>query len=167
MSKIRIYEICFLIVLFLLEISAIKVFSTVPYLIPRLTLLLVMVFALANSFTATIWFSFASGFLMEIFSGAFFGAFIFAYALVGAMVYLLTRKFTAQDLGFYTAVFLVVLQTLFFGIWVYLFSRLAGFMNNGEYVAFRELFDLKLIWVLLVNILFFYPIRAIFKLLPK
>ncbi len=144
-----------------------RVFAGVSYLIPRLVLLLVVAFALTSSFAATLWFSFAAGMLAEFFSGRFFGAMAFAYILAGISVYLLTRKLTAQEIGFYTGAILAVLQTLLFGISVYIFGLVAGLINSGEVTEFREIFNQKLVWTALVNIVFFYPVRGVFRLLPK
>lgn len=166
MKKAVYYFLC-VFILFLLQVSGVKVFSETRYLVPQLLLLFVIIFAVANSFTQTLWVSFGAGFFLEWFSGAFFGSQIFALTAAGLVAYFLTRKVTAREVSLLTVLFLVVLETLVFGFWVYLFNVAAAGLNLAPGLAFRSVFQWNVLLTCFVNLLFFWPVNFFYKLLPE
>lgn len=166
MKKYFVYAL-YLLVLFLLQTAALQVWSVAVPFVPQLVLLLAIVFALAYSLPETLWFSFFAGFLLELFSAQFFGAQILAIVLTALTVYFITRRLTTQEISFLGASLLVVLSTLLLGLWIFLYDGLISFLGVTEPLSWRSLLSSKIFWTILANLLFFYPVRAIFKLLPK
>lgn len=166
MNKQKFNYLILLFLLFLIEVACRKVFSGHLYLIPQFTLLFVMIFATREPFVETLWFAFLAGFFLEWFSGLFFSADIVGLALTGVAAYLLTRKLTSQQTNLFTAIFLVILGTLFFPLFVYLYLIFASSLGLTAAPAFTDLLSTRLIWTALSNSLFFYPIRFIFYARP-
>lgn len=158
MKKI-IYYFLFIFILFLLQVSGVKVFSEARFLIPQLLLLFVIIFALSHSFTQTLWVSFGAGFLLEWFSGAYFGSQIFALTASGLVAYFLTRNVTTREISIPTALFLVLLTTVFFGFWIFAFNLAA----DGLHLA--SIFQWNVFLTCLVNLIFFWPVNFFYKLL--
>lgn len=167
MTKKYIYQLLYLFVLFLLQTAALKVFAQEFFLIPHLVLLFVIIFALNHSFPQALWIGFLGGFLLELFSGQFFGAQIFSLLLIAAAVYFVTRNLTTQEISAPAIIFLVVLGTALFGFWIFSYTALASFLGIVKPAALGDLYSIKIFWSLIVNLLFFYPVRFIFELLPK
>ena len=165
--KKALYYFLFIFILFLLQVSGVKVFSHAVYAIPQLMLLFVIIFALSNSFTSTLWVSFGAGFLLEWFSGAYFGSQIFAMVASALLAYFLTRNITARDISIPTAVFLVLLTTLLYGFWIYIYNLTADGLNLAQSIPFRSVFSWNLLWTCIVNLIFFWPISFFYRLLPE
>lgn len=155
------------LLLFLLSTSAIKVFSGAYYLVPQLVLLFVIIFATTHSFAETLWMSFALGFLQELFSGVFFGAYIIAFVMTGLLVYFITRNLTAQEVSAETVIFLVVLTTFLFDFWIFGYNNLASLLGISLPLSLRHIYSAKIVWTIVVNFLFFYPLELIFKILIR
>ena len=165
--KKYLYHILFLLVLFLIQNSLATVFSPEARLVPEFLLLAVTVFSLTHSLQESLWYGFAAGFLMEIFSGLFFGADTFGLVLVALAVYLVTRNLTAQDISAVAAVFLVIAATGFFAVATFLFQRLFVFFGLTAAVNPGQFFPLTLVWTAVVNATFFYPVKFFAKFLPR
>lgn len=164
MAKKYFVSFIYLLVLFLVQVAATEVFSENLHLIPQLTLLFVVVFALTHTLVETLWLSFVSGFLLEFFSGAFSGSQIFAVVAVGLVVYFLTRRLTVRDITFPTALMLVGFTTLWFTFGMFLFHSAAVIVNfTPDFLPLRNFYTAKLIWTVILNLLFFYPVRLGFK----
>ena len=159
--------LAYALLLFLFQTAAAKVWPESPYLIPHLSLLLVIAVALTSSLTQSLGLAFFLGFLQELFSGQFFGAQIVALTLTAVMIYFLTRNFTAQDLALPTAVFLVILSSLLEGFWIFLYDQIVSIAGMGSSVPLSVFYSSKIIWVVLVNLLFFQPVSSVFKLFPQ
>lgn len=157
----------FLLVLFLIEASATRVFGETLYLVPGLLLCFVIIFALTHSFSETLWMSFATGFLHEIFSGNFFGAQIVALVLIGSMVYLVTRKLTPQEITLPVSAFAVGVGTMLLVILVFAYLELSSVFHLTSAVSLRSVFSWRIIWTVVVNLIFFYPIRFILIFLER
>lgn len=156
MAKKYLVSFIYLLVLFLVQVAATEVFSENLHLIPQLILLFVVVFALSHTLVETLWVSFLAGFLLEFFSGVIFGAQIFTLVGVGLGVYFLTSRLTVRDITVPTALLLVGLTSLVFSFGVFVFHFATAMAN---------FYTAKLIWTVILNLLFFYPVRLGFKFL--
>ena len=166
MKKYILYFLYFFL-LFLLQVSSTKVFSDYLFIIPQFVLLFVIIFALSNSFIETLWFSFIAGFLSELFSGLFFGSQISAFLVIGLGVYLATRNLAPREITVPTVIVLVVTGTLLYELWLFVFGYLASVSGLSSALSFKYFFSTKLVWTVLLNLLFFYPLNFLFKHLPK
>lgn len=167
MSKKYFYYFLSLLALFVLQIAALKVWTANGNWVPQLILLFVIFFALTHSLPETVWFGFLAGFLEELFSGHFFGAHIVAIILIGLLLYFVTRNLTTQEVAAPTAATLVILATLFFPLWVFSYHSLAAFLGIAEPLSPNTLYSAKVVATIVINLLFFYPIRLLFRILPK
>lgn len=167
MTKKHFYYFLYLFILFLLQAAAIKVWSGSAYIIPQLILLFVVIFALNHSLPETLWFSFGAGGLLELYSGQFFGSQIVSLVVTGLMVYFITRHLTTQELAVPMVISLVVLATGLFGLWIFLYQGLVGFLGIAPVAALKMFYSFQLIWTAILNLLFVYPVQFIFRLLPR
>lgn len=167
MKKIYIYNVVFLIIFFLIFSAGLKVFSGRPYLVPELVLFAVIIFALRRSFTEVLWFSFFAGFLLEIFSGHFFGSRIFATALSGLVIYFITRKLTDREFSMPAMIFLVVIATLLSHSLTYFYHVFFAVFGLTQGIPFSALLNTRIIGTLAMNLAFFYPAFFLHKFLPK
>jgi rod shape-determining protein MreD len=167
MTKRYLYFFLFSFLLFLVEASAVRVWTAHVDFVPQLTLLFVIVMALKASFPETLWFAFLTGFLQELFSAQFFGAQIFGFVLTAVFVYFATRKLTAQEISVPTAIGFVVAATALFNFWIFVYDALGAVVDTKQFVSLTSLYSWKLIWQALANLLLFYPIRFFFKFWPK
>ena len=154
---------CFL---FLTEIALVRTFSTRGYLLPQLTLLFVTVYATKHSLKETLWMSFFCGFVHEIISPQFFGTYIWSFVLSGLFIFMVTRKWTDQEASFPMVIWIIGSATLLFHVWVYIYDLMLALFGLLSLPAFGKLFFSRLIWIYLTNILLFYPIRFVFRLIP-
>lgn len=167
MTKRYLYHILFLLALFVLQAAAIKVWAFSIYAVPEIVMIFVIIFALSHSFPETLWFAFGAGFLLEFFSAEFFGAQIWAMVLTGALVYAATRYLTAQEISIPTAIALVAGGTVLFGLWIFLYSALGAVLGIVPVASLSQLYSWRIVWTILINILFFYPVWFLFRFLPK
>ncbi len=167
MTKKPLLYAVFLLFLFLLYSAGVKVFAETPNLVPQFILLFVISFALKSSLPETLWFSFLAGFLQELFSGEFFGAQIVAFVLAGLLVYFLTRNLTAQELALPTAILLIMIVTLTFGLWVFLYSSLIALLRLAPPVPLGDFYSSKILWTAVLNIVLFFPLDLIVKILRR
>lgn len=167
MTKKYLYYFLYPIVLFLLQTAALKVFPESAHLVPQLLLLFVVIFALSESLTQVVWMSFAVGFSQELFSGLFFGSFIAASVITGAMIYFITRNLTAQEVPPTSAGFLIALGSVVFPGLVFLFNYLGVTLNLARVFAFTDFYSARIFWTILLNIGFFFPLNFIFKFLNR
>ncbi len=167
MNKKFTYDVILLFLLFLLQSSAYTVFGEITHFVPQLTMILVIIFALTHSLPEILWFSFISGFFLEFFSSLFWGAYVVAMIITGLLSYLATRRLAQQELSAPLTAFLIILGTLFFGFWVFSYDFLMVALDLSSGFGFGEWFSLKIFWTMFVNLIFFYPILLIYRLLPK
>ena len=142
-------------------------FSQEPQFIPQLVLLFVIVFALTHSLVETLWVSFLAGFFEELFSGIFFGAHIWAFVLTGVVIYLITRNLTAEEIKFPTALFLVALASVFYVFAIYAYDSALNLLEAGNIQSLHYYFPQIFFLEIVLNIVLFFPIRAVYKLVPK
>lgn len=161
MSKRYTLYFIYLLVLFLLQTAATKVFGESLYLIPQLLLMFIIIFTLTHSFRQALWISFVVGFLQELFSTTFFGGQIVTFVLTALLVYFITRNLTSQEITAPTIIFLVALATVLFRLWIFGYNNFIAFFNMAPHLSFRDIYSSQIIWTILVNFLFFYPLRAI------
>lgn len=160
----------YLFLLFLFEVAASQVFSPAFYFFPQILLVFVVIFSFRHSFSETLWFSFATGLLSEFFSGFPFGSYVFAFSFSGILTYLATRKLTPREIAFPVSSFLIVLATLLFGLWIYLyqsFASLTGLVSLENPWVLNDFFSGKIWGRLFWNILFLYPVKLIFRFLES
>ena len=167
MKKIYTYNVIFLIIFFLIFSAGLKVFSGRPYLLPELALIAVIFFALRRSFTEVLWFSFFAGFLLEIFSGHFFGSRIFAAVLSGILVYFVTRKLTDREFSLPVMIFLVIMATLLSHSLTYFYHAFFAVFGITQGIPFGVLLNKRIIGTVTMNLAFFYPAFFLYKFLPK
>lgn len=159
MTKKSLYSFLYLFVLFLVYAACLKVFTGHPYFIPQLVLLSVIVFATREEFVTTLWYSFAAGFLLELFSGLFFGANLIPVVAVAMAAFFITRNLTAQQVSMPSAVSLVILGTALFPLLAFLYLLAAAGLNLTESASFADLFSWTLVWTAVMNMIFFYPVQ--------
>ena len=153
-------------ILFLAEIALVKTFTSQFYLLPQLTLLFIIVYALSHTLSETIWISFAVGFIHEIVSAQFFGAYIWTFLLSGIFIYLVTSKWTDRKISLPAAVGLVASTTLLFSWWAYVYNLLIALVGLSGNLPVGNFFFWKLIWTTVANLLLFYPVKFIQRLIP-
>ncbi len=162
MNKKLAWLYVFAFLLFLAQTAAVSVWAPASFLIPQLTLLLVLLFALNFSLVETLWFSFFTGFLHEIYSGLIFGSQIFSFVIIAILLYLITRKLTAQDITLPTGLVLVLLSTIGFLIMEFLYTRSLGFLEPDNLVLWKQFFDFQFFWTVLVNMFFYFIVKYVF-----
>lgn len=167
MSKKYLYYISFLLLLFLIQTAAVEVFSKSRYLVPQLLLLYLIVFASAHTLVETVWMGMLAGFLAEFFSGLFFGSVLLGLAVTAAAVYFVTRNLTAQEISGWPAVLLVILASLFFNFSLYLVHNAAGLLHIAASLPLRYFLSGATTLTVISNLIFFYPVRAVFRILEK
>src|SRR3989344_2977996 len=99
MCKKFVYDVILLFLLFLLQSSAYTVFGENVRLVPQLTMILVIIFALTHSFPEILWFSFIGGFFLAFFSSVFWGAYVVAMVVTGLLSYVVTRRLAQPELS--------------------------------------------------------------------
>lgn len=161
------YLLIFLIIVFLTNAAGVQVFSSKVFLFPELLLLATLIFALNFSFGETLWFAFGVGFFAELFSGSFFGGEIVAFVCTGLLVYFITRNLTSQHTSFLTAVFVVALASVSFALGLYAYNSLIAIFNLTQYIPFGNFISTRIFWTILVNLIVFYPMTFIFKVLQN
>lgn len=166
MAKKRIYYFLTIFLLFLLETSAGKVFGG-NFNIPMLVVLAVISLAAALSFNEVLWFAFSAGLLGEIFSSYFFGARIFALVAIGLLAYLFADAFFAWKSNFVRTAILLGLAMVFYTVLVWGWGMAAAGVKLAAAPAFPIQTLSRVFWLVLVNLLFFYPVRAVFAVLTR
>lgn len=166
MKRHYFYNLLWLVILFIVQAAALKVFAGKYHFVPQLTLVFVVLFAIRHSYLETLWFSFAAGFLNEIFSGRAFGGDILAMVGAGLLIYFFTRKLTAREIVLPTVFFLVILATAVFHVLAAGYSMLLGLAAIGVGVKLSSLY-VGFFSTLFMNLLFFYPIALLERFLPK
>lgn len=167
MAKKHLYQVLFLIFLWLLEIALSRVFAEEKFIIPQLVLLYVIVLALTRSQVESIWYAFAAGFLQEVFSGLFFGAHVFSLIIIAVLVYFVTRHWTVQDISFVASVLTVFTSTILLIILTFFYHQFFVFLNFAEKAALGSFFGLGIVLTIFLNLIFFYLFRALFTFFIK
>lgn len=165
--KRHIYQFILLLLFFLIQTAAARVWSDDSYFIPQLVLLFTIIFSLTRPLRESLWYAFAAGFFLELFSGLYFGAHIFSLVLSALVVYVVTRNFTVRDLGVGTAVLLAACGAVFLPLALYGYQGLMAFFGFASGPAARDFFSFALFFTAVLNVLLIYPLRLIFKLLPQ
>lgn len=167
--KLNLYRAAGLLCLFFLQSSLILAWGDRARLMPQWLLLFIIIFALENRLSEIIWFGFLAGFLMELFSGWFFGSYIFTLVICGVVVYLVTRKLTPQKISAPLLIFLIAIATLIFPAAVYLYNLFfAGLgLGGAAWPAAGDFFTLSLFWTALSNLIMFYPLQFGAKILAR
>lgn len=165
--KFFLYPLIFLTILFLISTAALRVFTPQAVFLPHLTLVLVVIFALNRSLPETIWFSFIAGFLSELFSGLAFGSQIFAFTMCGIAVYLLTRKITARHVSPPVVLLVVCGSTVAYYLFLSAASSFFVAFDHRSVLPLGEAMNWSLLWRVVANIVLFYPLNFVYKLLPK
>lgn len=161
--KRYIYLFLFLLVLFWIEAAFQKVFAG-SFFVPQFVILFITVFVISRDLKETLYWSFAAGFLGELFSGLYFGSFIFMCIAAAVIAYFVTRNVTAQDISFSTVAVTVSLQVILLPFFVWVFNILAGGLGLTSHPPFSEFFTWKLGIRLFMNLIFFFPINRIFRI---
>ena len=161
MNKKNIIFFLVLIFLFLLQIASLKVFSNVWYIVPQLLLVFVIVLSITDSLPEAVWFAFIAGFFAEIFSGLFFGTYIFGFVAIGVGVYIITRHLASQEITILTTAVLVVSGTLLLPFLAYCFNWLASSLYSTLPFPIRNFYSSAIIWTVASNAIFAYPITKI------
>lgn len=156
-----------LIFMFLLQIAALQVFSSAPRAVPQLLLLSVIVLSLTHSLSEAVWYAFFAGWLGEVFSGLFFGTYIFGFVVVGIAVYLITRHLTSQEATILTTVILVISGTLLLPFLAYWFNWFASSLYSILPFPIRNFYPPAIIWTAISNLIFSYPIAKIFNFFSR
>ena len=151
-----------LIFLFLLQTASLNVFSNVPYVVPQLLLLFVIILSLTHSLPEAVWFAFTAGFLAEVFSGLFFGTYIFGFVVIGVAVYVTTRHLISQEIMILPTAILVISGTLLLPLLAYFFNWFASALYSTVAVPIRNFYPPAIIWTVFSNLIFCYPITKIF-----
>ena len=159
------YYFIILLILFLLQTAGQKVFIREVQFVPQLVLLFLIAAALRSNLKEVIWFAFLAGFFSELFSSLFFGAFIFSLILTGAIIYA-SRNLTSGQSSLPSVIFWVGISSLVFPLFVYSYHSMFALMNFANPLSIQDFYSQGIIWTILVNIGFFYPVRAVFKFLP-
>ena len=158
------YLLFFLVLLFWLEAAFQKVFGA-SFFIPQFVILFVTVFAISRDLKETLYWCFAAGFLGELFSGLYFGPFLFMCLIAALAAYFVTRKVTAQDISISTVLVIVLLQAVLLPLGAWFFNAAVGGLGLAVYPPFLEFFSWKLILQVLVNVIFFFPINKLFRVI--
>lgn len=158
MPKSKAYRFLGLLALFLVQSSMLLVAGGRSFLVPQLVLLFIIIFALSHSFDATLWQSFVAGLLLELFSGWFFGSYIFGLITCGLVIYLITRNLTPQEISIPLTVALVALATVLLPAAAYLYNVFFSLIGLADLPRFLSFFSFSLLWTAGVNFLFFYPL---------
>ena len=127
-------------------------------MIPQLTILFVLVFAVTHSTQETVWMSFAVGVLAEFSSGVFFGGQIFIHLFTAILAYFVTRKLTDREINWPTVIMLVAGSTLLLPLWIFLYEHLFALFGMTRAASFSQLYSWHLIWTIIINFIFFYPL---------
>lgn len=167
MRKELTYRYLAVFLFFLIEAGGVRVFQGEKGFFPQLVLVLIVVAAIRRPFGEALGLSFFGGLLLEAFSGLAFGADIFAVLVATLAVFLVTRKVTTQETKGLNAVLLVLLATLTFWLSAYLYNLLFFALGRGPEIEFARLFESKIFWVGLWNVICFFPLRLLFILIDK
>lgn len=160
-------HIIYLIILFVLFEAAANSFSASIAAIPNLLLIFILITALNFNFKETLWFSFAAGMLLELYSGLYFGALLLPVLVIALAAYVITRSLTTQDPGAFTVVLIVGIATLIFPLLSYLYQSLAAGFGNAEFFPLADYYSWGLLWAALGGVILYYPIRQISNLIEK
>lgn len=168
MTQKRLYYLIILIlVLFLFETAAQKVFARGAIFIPQLTLMFIIVFAMGRTTLPEIlWFGFGVGFVGELFSGLFFGSMILGATAAGLGVYFATRTFTSQEASFGRVVFVVAAGTALFVFASQAYHALAAALGLAQPMSLSISILKKTAWAILANFIIFYPLRFLLNAKP-
>lgn len=167
MTQNHFYYLSYIFFLFLVETAARKVLEQNSFFVPMLVLLVCLAAALKFSVQRTIWFCFFAGFLLEIFSGRFFGSYIFALEFTALSILLITRKVITRDAAGLNIVFLAILGTLFFVLGIFIYESLFALLGFGTGPSWKSFFRSKLLWTIAVNLIAFFPVKFFFNILSK
>lgn len=167
MTNYNFYYLAYIFFLFLVETAVRNVLGQNFFFVPMLVLLTCLAAALKFEVPRIVWLSFFAGFLLEIFSGRFFGNYIFAMELAALLTVLMTKKIAARDVSAANQAFLVVLGTLFFIFGIFAYDGLFALLGSGAPTAWKSLFSSKLLWTMAVNLFAFYPVKFFFDILSK
>jgi len=157
------YLFFFLLILFWLEAAFRKVFAT-SYFVPQFVILFITVFAVSRDMKETLYWCFIAGFLGELFSGLYFGTFIFMCIIAAAITHFVTRKAAYQDISFSTVMVIVALQVLLLPFFAWLFNLAVGGLGLTVHPPLAEFFSWKLVWRMVMNMFLFFPINKSFRI---
>ena len=160
-------HLAFLFFLFLIETAGRKVLEQNSFFVPMLLLLACLAAAQKFSIPKTLWTTFFAGFLLEIFSGQFFGSYIFGLEFAVLPIWLLTRRITRRDDSALGGAIFAAVGTVFFVFGIYAYCGLFGLLGFGEGGDFKSFFSSKLLWTIAVNVIAFYPVKFFLGILSK
>lgn len=166
-AKSNLYRWVGLLLLFLLQSSLMVAFSDKAQFLPNFLLLFVVIFTLAHSLPESVWQAFAAGALLELFSGWFFGAYIFALLACTLLIYLTTRKLTAQENSPGLGLLLVFGATLVMALALYFYNGLFSAIGLGPPVSLPQFASWRLVWAIVINLAAFYPLMLLSRLLGR
>ncbi|MDP3740767.1 MAG: hypothetical protein Q8R08_00375 [bacterium] len=166
MSKIQIKIFLYICAIFLLESALVKVYSPTR-LLPQLLFILSVTIAIRRPAVEGLWFSFFAGLLLEIFSGQFFGAYIFVLVVNWGVVFFTTRKITSQDISVASGALMVAISTLLAVIILYLYSLICSFLRLGDRLAFESLWSFGIFWLIVFNLASFHIMQFIYNILLR
>ena len=167
LAKSNLYRWAGLLLLFFLQSALQVAFADKAQFLPNFLLLFIVIFTLAHSLPMSIWQAFAAGFLLEIFSGWFFGAYIFAMLSCALLVYLVTRKLTAREISPATGLLLVFVVTVAMAAVLYLYSELFAALGAGPAVSPHQFISWRLLWAVVINLAAFYPLLMLSRVLGR
>ena len=165
--KKQLYQLAYPFVLLFLHAAFLAVFSAESYIVPQFLFLFVIIIALRSRLAESLWLAAAAGFLLEIYSGLFFGAHIFSLVLIALIVYLATRNLTVQDISPAAAALLVLAGTIVYALFTLGYQTVFVFLGLGVAEPISSFVSASGVVTLVLNYLFFYPLRAVFIFFPK
>jgi len=164
--KYYVFHLAFLLVLFLLQASGLRVLPDLRFLVPQFVLLFVVLIALRKSVPQVVWFSFIGGFLLELISGLFFGGLIVSLMLTGLLIYFVSRNLAQLATSIWMAALYTGLATLLTPFWVFIYQILIALFDISPAVPLRNLYSINIIWTIVLNLVFFYLLRRAMRYLP-
>ena len=157
------YHFLFLLTLFWLEAALQKAFGP-SYLIPQLLVLFITVFAVSRELKESLYWCFIVGLLGELFSGLYFGTFIFLCIVACLNAYFVTRKITSQEVSFSTVAVILALQAVTLPLAAYFFTLAVGGLSFTPILGFKIFFNVSIFTRFFANYLLFFPINKLFKI---
>lgn len=167
MIKRYFYYFLFLFAWFLLETAALGAFARWSYVVPQLTLLVILVFAARHSLAESVWLSFAAGFMGELFSGSFFGSRLAAFILIAVLLHSVTRSLISRDMAASSSAILTTASTLFFPLGIFLSTLVFFVAGLADAPALGDFYSAKIILTIFANLVFFYPVVILHNRLFK
>lgn len=167
MTRYHFYYLAYIFSLFLVESAARKVVEQNFFFVPMLVLLACLVVVLKFSVARIVWLVFFAGFLLEIFSGQFFGSYLFALGLMASVMLFLTRRVAIREASVLNSFFLVILATLLFFFGIFLYSGLFSLLGFGNGRVWKNFLSSELLWTIAVNLAMFYPVKFFFTILSR